>query len=298
MTRVLVVGDVITDISAIHSGPLVAGSDQPATIRISGGGSAANTAAWLAVAGCRVDLVGVAGTDRAGDDRIAELTATGVGCTAVRRVPDARTGSVIVLVEDGERTMLSDRGANVLLEPSDVDLGLQLSDVDHLHLSGYVLLDPASQAAGRHALAAARERGLSTSVGAAAQRPAGPEVLDWVRGTDLLIANLEEARALLGGGAAEPTDLAGSLARVVSRAVVTLGAAGAVFSDGSGTTHAVPAFPTEVVDSTGAGDAFAAGVLAAWLADGDLGAAVRAGARTAAQSLALVGGRPHVSRGR
>src|SRR6185369_7273857 len=159
---IVVVGDVVTDIHAVHSGPIAVGSDTPAAIRVLGGGSAANTAAWLAAAGARVELVAVVGRDRAGDDRIAELTAAGVGCVHIRRTDDARTGSIVVLAHGHERSFLTDRGANLLLVPSDGDPALVSSR--HLHLSGYVLLDEASRPAGVHALAAARERGLSTSV--------------------------------------------------------------------------------------------------------------------------------------
>src|SRR4029079_18059373 len=99
-----------------------------------------------------------------------------------------------------ERTMLADRGANLLLTPADVDAALESApDAAHLHLSGYVLLDPASAPAGRHALAAARARGLSTSVDAASAGPLrrAPDLLSWVRGVDVLFANLAEALVLV-----------------------------------------------------------------------------------------------------
>jgi sugar/nucleoside kinase (ribokinase family) len=168
-----------------------------------------------------------------------------------------------------------------------------VSDVDHVHVSGYVLLDPPSRPAGRHALAEARRRGLTTSVDAAAIPVRdGAAFLDWVRGVDLLFANLDEARALLDDHASGPVDLAAGLARYAGQAVVKLGADGAVRSDSAGTTEAVPSLAVTVVDSTGAGDAFTAGVLAAWLTGRDAGAAMRAGTRTAAKALAQTGGRP------
>src|SRR5262249_9129875 len=157
--------------------------------------------------GSRVELVAVVGRDRAGDDRMAELAAAGVGCVHIRRSDDARTGSIVVLAHGQERSFLTDRGANLLLVPSDVDPALAGADgrsassraeARPLHLPGYVLLDEASRPAGVHALRAARERGLSTSVDMASAEPlrrVGPStVLDWVHGVDLLFANLDEAR--------------------------------------------------------------------------------------------------------
>ena len=287
MTAVLVVGDVVTDVVVVHSGQLAVGSDTPARIRVTGGGSAANTAAWLATAGVSVTLVAVVGDDAAGTDRVAELTAAGVRC-AVRRAPSAATGAVVVLSGGGDRTMLADRGANLLLEPSDVDTALADGFV-HLHLSGYALLDAASRAAGLRALAAP---GVTTSVDAASAVPLrGLPFLDWVRRVDLLLANVDEAAVLLGGSA-PPADLARGLAAAgVAHAVVKCGADGALWAVGGDVVWA-PAVATEVVDPTGAGDAFAAGLLAAWLAGAPREAALAAGAALGARAVSRVGARP------
>jgi len=304
--RVLVVGDIATDILAVHSGSLAVGSDTVASISLAGGGSAANTAAWLAALGVPVDLVAVAGADPAGDERVAELTASGVGCALVRRSADAPTGSVIVLAQAAERTMLCDRGANLLLSPADVDAALEAApDAAHLHLSGYTLLDLESRPAGLHALAAAPARRMTTSVDAASAAPlrrvGGPAFLDWVRRTDLLLANVDEADALLGAsGCGDSGDNPAALARALTGwarlSVVKLGARGAVMAGADGLCLAVPADPADAVDPTGAGDAFAAGLLASWLAGEDSDAQLRAGIRAGAEAVAVVGGRP--SRGR
>jgi sugar/nucleoside kinase (ribokinase family) len=99
--RIVVVGDIATDVLAVHSGAIAAGSDTPARIRLTGGGSAANTAAWLACCGVPVTLVGVVGADEAGGHLVGELTECGVHC-AVRRTTRAHTGTVVVLSADGE----------------------------------------------------------------------------------------------------------------------------------------------------------------------------------------------------
>jgi ribokinase len=288
VSRVVVVGDLVTDVLALHAAPLAVGSDTAARVRIRGGGSGANTAAWLAALGVPVTLVGVVGDDEAGAARVAELAAAGVDCT-VRRAEGAATGSVVVLSDGTERTMLSDRGANLLLSPEDVNPAF--TGARHLHLSGYVLLDERSRPAGRHALAAAAAHGLTTSVDAASAGPlrrAG-EFLSWVRGADVLLANLAEAAVLAGPGPAG--DIATRLASAVAHAVVKCGPEGAVWASPAGVV-AAPAVPVEVVDVTGAGDAFAAGLLSSWLAGGSPAGALAAGARAAAAAVSVVGGRP------
>lgn len=296
---VLVVGDVVTDILAIHPDGLVPGSDTPADVHLTGGGSAANTACWLAGLGCPVTLVGVVGDDPAGTDRVAELSAAGVG-TAVRRAPGARTGSVVVLSHGQERTMLCDRGANSRLSTVDVDAALAATpDLAHLHLSGYALFDGASRDAARYALDAAADRGAGTSVDAASAGPLGrvgaTAFLSWVHRADVLLANQAEARVLAGHDG-PPEALARTLTGYVPRVVVKLAEVGAVWAERDGEPVTVPARPVDVVDPTGAGDAFAAGLLHAWLAGASPVEAVRAGHRLGARAVGTPGGRPRASR--
>jgi len=295
---IIVVGDIVTDILAVHSGPIASDSDTAARISLTGGGSAANTAVWIAGTGAAVDLVGVVGQDPAGGDRLAELTAAGVGVVHVRQSIQEPTGSVIVLVDAERRSMLCDRGANLLLVPSDVDSALAGAPAArHLHLSGYTLFDGRSRPAGRHALSEAAARGLTTSVDAASAAPlyraGGDTFLSWVRGTDVLLANLAEARALLGDPAGSPTELARALTPYAARVVVKLGEAGAVWAQADGVVDTVPAVrAAAVLDPTGAGDAFAAGLLTAWLAGGTARECLQAGAELGARAVATVGGRP------
>lgn len=178
--------------------------------------------------------------------------------------------------------MISDRGANLRLRPEDVDQALAAApDAVHLHLSGYTLLDDDSRAAGRHALRAARARGLTSSVDAASARPlrlvGAPAFLDWVRDADLLLANRDEAAIL------SPAPVS---------TVVKLGADGALWTSSGGATVRVPADLVPVVDPTGAGDAFAAGLLAAWITGADPAAALRAGTRLGAAAVGKLGARP------
>ncbi len=283
---IVTVGDLVTDVLAVLRAPLAAGSDTPATVHVTGGGQAANTAAWLAWLRQPVTFVGAVGDDQAGHDRLAELHAAGVR-TQVSVRPGASTGSIVVLTYQGERTMISDRGANLLLAPSDVEIALE--GAAHLHLSGYTLLDQASRPAGRAALAAAQIRGVRTSVDAASAAPllAAQGFLEWVRGVDLLIANEQEAEALVG-----TDDQAARLAHAIgTSAVIKHGPLGATWAGPAGVVH-MPTEPVHVVDATGAGDAFAAGLLAAWSSTGDPALALQEGCRLGAHAVGLVGARP------
>ena len=153
--HIIVVGDIVTDVVAVLAGPIVPASDTPAAISVTGGGAGANTATWLAATGTRVTMCGVVGTDEAGDARLAELAGFGVH-RSVRRVADAPTGSIVVLADHTERSMITDRGANLRLSAADVAAALESApDAVHLHLSGYALLDEASRPAARYALTAA-----------------------------------------------------------------------------------------------------------------------------------------------
>ncbi|BEL11948.1 sugar kinase [Actinoplanes sichuanensis] len=288
---ILVVGDLVTDVLVEHHGEIRAGSDTDAEIRVAGGGQGANTAAWLAHAGQEVTLIAAVGDDQPGRDRVSELTAAGVRC-AVQVLPGVATGSVVVLTGTTERTMITDRGASLRLEPDHVTAAISAAPAgSHLHLSGYPLLHAGSRPAGRAALTAATRRGLTVSVDAASAAPlreAGA-FLDWVRGTDLLLCNADEADVLAGPGSA--AEQAGRLTAHVRNAVVKQGAAGAVWVGPDG-VFPVAASPVPVKDPTGAGDAFAAGLLTAWHAGSSPSAALRAGAVLGALAVSRIGARP------
>jgi sugar/nucleoside kinase (ribokinase family) len=289
VSRPIVLGDVMFDVVARLSGPLAAGSDAHAVIRFHGGGSAANTAAWLGQAGAQPFLVGRVGDDERGTAARDELRADGV--EALLAVdPDLPTGTCIVLVgPDGERTMAPDAGANDAL--SDADLSDELlAQADHLHVAGYALLRSGSRAAAREAISRALARGIGVSVDPSSAALLSPDFLDHAEGAGLLLPNVEEARAL--SGERDPERAARALAGRFGEVVVTLGAEGALWTDG-GEIVRCEAVPVEtLVDSTGAGDAFAAGLLAARLQGAGPAEALGAGAALAARAVAQPGGRP------
>lgn len=290
MTDVLVVGDAGLDVVARCTEQIVPGADHKTSVRTVFGGAGANTAAWLARFGATPTLVGRVGDDPAGRQVTAELTDAGVRC-ALTVDPAAATCCVVVLVnETGQRTMLSDRGAAALLRADDLPASA-LHDARHLHLSGYVLLDETSRQAGVHMLTAAKAAGLTTSVDPAAAVAIG-DFLDLVTGIDLLLPNSDEFVALAGDSRPES---ARRLLEFVGAVAVTGGAAGATWIDGDGIVT-VPAAPVDVVDSTGAGDAFDAATLVTWLAGKGPEAALRAGVAAGTEAVLRIGARPVTSR--
>jgi sugar/nucleoside kinase (ribokinase family) len=300
---VVVVGDVMTDVVARLDGPLASGSDTPARITSHFGGSGANTAVWLAVAGQSVAFIGRVGADGPGRDAVDALGAAGVG-VHVHQDPDRRTGTCVVLVgPDGERSMVPDAGANSGLRPEDLPAALFRAGV-HLHVSGYTLLNPYSREAGLAALGHARSAGMSASVDASSSAPllavGSDRFLAWCAGTDLLLANAPEAALLASappgrpvGQLTDPGATARALTAHFAEVVVKLGAAGAVWCDaGSAPRYGAAEPVTGPLDTTGAGDAFAAGFLASWLGGADPADALYAGAKLAARAVRGTGARP------
>lgn len=284
--EVLVVGDLLVDVVVVPSGPLQHASDVPSRVRAGGGGSAANTACWLASTDRPTALVAMVGDDAMAPGALADLERAGV-TFAGAVAPGTATGTCVVLVDpDGERTMLPDRAANDRLDPELVVAALDDRRPAWLHLSGYTLLDEGSRPAGLAALGRARELGVPVSVDASSAGPlrhvGGATFLGWIEGIRLLFANDDEVAALGGLAAAR---------RSVEVVVAKHGPQGVswVAADATAT---VPAVPTTVVDTVGAGDALDAGVIGAVLAGATPEEALRAGTVLAARAVARPGARP------
>jgi sugar/nucleoside kinase (ribokinase family) len=287
-------GDLMVDVVARLFGPLAEGSDSPGVISYVGGGSAANTAAWLTRVGVDSVFVGMIGDDPAGQGQLESLHALGVDVRF--RVDRIRpTGTCLVLVAPtGERTMVPDPGANLSLMEHDVPTD-EFRAGDHLHVSGYALLRDSRDAA-VHAMKAAQATGMTISVGAASSAPlalAGPEVfLGLLPDHVLLFANESEA-AVLTGAAGSSADLSRALATGGRQAVVTAGSGAAVWSDGVEVVSlAAEPLDRPELDTTGAGDAFAAGFLAARGRDALTAVCLRDGHALAAAACRTTGGRP------
>ncbi|MFF3260655.1 carbohydrate kinase family protein [Streptomyces sp. NPDC002932] len=290
----LVVGDVVTDVVARHATALVHGTDTKAGIRTLPGGAGANVACWAVRSGCpEVRLLARVGADSAGwhRDRLRRA-----GVRDLLAVDDgAPTATVVALVDSAaERTFLTDSGAALRLAPEDWSPSM-LDGIGRLHLSGYLLFAERSRATALLALREAGRRNIPVSVDPAS---AGflaelgvDRFLELVGEVDLLLPNADEARLLtaLPG----PADAAAELSLLVRQVVVTLGRDGALLATGGAVTGRVPADPVrDPVDSTGAGDAFTGGFLAALLAGEDPATAAAAGCLAGARAVTAVGGRP------
>jgi len=287
-------GDLMVDVVARLFGPLAEGSDSPGVIAYVGGGSAANTAAWLARVGESATFIGAIGDDAAGQSQIESLHRLGVDVRF--RVDRTRpTGTCLVLVApSGERTMVPDPGANLALLEHDVPTD-EFRAGDHLHVSGYALLRDSRDAA-VHAMTAAVPAGMTVSVGAASAAPleqlGAAEFLRMVPHEALLFANEKEAAVLVGrSGTSE--DLARLLATDGRQAVVTAGSGLATWSNGEAASS-LSAEPLDrpELDTTGAGDAFAAGFLAARAREAAPEVCLRDGHALAAAACRTTGGRP------
>lgn len=262
--RVVVIGDVMLDVVARPRAPLAPTSDTPSDIRVARGGSGASFAISLRLSGHDTRYVGAMGHDPSSEIFSRALAAAKV--TAQLEVVDAPTGTVVSIVaEDGERMMLTDRGANSHLSGAFVDAQLG-EPFDHLHVSGYLLLDPSTREIAEAALRHATERDASTSVdvcSVAPLREVTPQVfLRSATHASQLFANEEEALELTDTESVH--DAADVLSRLFSEVVITEGAKGALCARGSERFHERAHLVT-VLDTTGAGDAATGAYLGARL---------------------------------
>jgi sugar/nucleoside kinase (ribokinase family) len=287
-SRIITYGDVIDDVVAIPDGPIRDDTDTPSSIHSRPGGSAANTAAWLGSLGA--DAVFVGSVSSADTARHTEALAAVGAAADLHGSPDLPTGTIVVIVEGQRRAMLTERGANTLLDPAWVTDDL-LAGAAVLHITGHALLNDAGAPGIAALIGRARAAGVTVSVAPGSAgfiADYGPErFLGAMAGADILFPSLDEGRLLTGLDS--PEDVAGALE--FPTVVLTLGAAGVIVRHPGGSTG-VHAVVVPVVDPTGAGDAFCAGYLDAWVRTGDPVESARAGALVASRAVGVIGGRP------
>lgn len=279
----LTVGDLMLDVRT-SSGALAHGGDVHGRVFIQPGGTSANAAVWAVSAGASATVVGAVGADVPGRLLREALEARGVRAALVA-VPTMPTGTMLVVHEAGDRSMVADRGANARLTPADLPADIS---VDALLVSGYLLLqEPTTETA-----VEALER--TGAVLAAVDTASWPlleafgvdRFFQQTARATVVLTNELEAKVLTGRDGEDACRVLGDRFRV---AAVKLGARGAVLSvDGELSTSSGE--PVREVDPTGAGDAFD-GVLLVSLASGlDPGEALRlachAGAQVAASESA------------
>jgi sugar/nucleoside kinase (ribokinase family) len=290
---VLVVGDVMIDIVVKPEGPIAPGGDRRATIHILPGGSGANQAAWLASDNIPTIFAGRVG--RADHrEQITLLAAHGV--SPVLAADDLfRTGILVTLLSpDGERSFLTDRGANDRLSRNDLPDSL-LDGADLLHVSGYSLVTPGPRAAVIDLMAEAQRRKIAVSVDPASypfvEEVGAENFLAWTRGARLCFPNAQEAAAL--AGTEDREEQLDVLRRHYEMVVIKHGADGAAAAlAGNPARWSAPAPAVEVVDSTGAGDAFLAGFLKAYLQGEEIGTCLERGVEAGSRAVTRLGARP------
>jgi sugar/nucleoside kinase (ribokinase family) len=290
--RIVVFGDVIDDVIATPSGPIRPDTDTPATIERRGGGSAANTATWLASLGHSVDFVGRVGVlDLERHTSILREAGVRAMLAGDHVLP---TGTIVILVDGDKRSMLTERGANAALDPDSVPDAI-LDGASALHFTGYSLFGREETVGFTRLIKRAKSRGVHVSVDAGS---AGfiadfgaKRFLGAIAGVDLLFPSLDEGRALTDLD--DPQEIAKKLAKSFPVVALTLGSAGIIVAS-EGDPIMVDVVAARTVDPTGAGDAFCAGFLAEWIGSRDARAAAEAGAELAAQAVGVTGGRPPV----
>lgn len=246
---VCTLGDLTLDVVVRLGGPIAADGDTPARIRVGPGGQAANVAAWAAVLGAGARFVGKTGADDAGALVRARLAAYGVGVVGPI---EGRTGTICSLVSpDGDRSMASDRGSAIDLRADELEEAW-FSGCDRLHVSGYALMSEPTRSAALRAVALARDIEAQVSVDLASWSAIRDSGVDAFRNAvrslapDVVFANADEERTF------------GS--ELDALWILKRGARGCSFGGDERTARPVE----QVVDTTGAGDALAAG----WLVGG------------------------------
>ena len=290
MKKSLCVGDLALDVISQLKEPINYGNDTASRISSHPGGQAANVATWITRTHSKAQLVARVGNDPVGFALISDLDKYGV--EHMNLMHSGRpTGVVVILVDsNGERTMFPDNGANADLEVSDLP---PLDDIDGVYLSGYALLDFRSResvlAMIKKIKAAGKPIYFDPTTTGAMKIVSREEVLSWVSLMDGILLNSEEALYL--GDAKDVETAEKNLMTITPLVVIKLGSRGAMAIH-NGLSAKVSAVTTSVVDTTGAGDSFAAGFIPKWLETNDLGAALSAGTALAAKCVATVGARP------
>ena len=273
------IGDLVEDVVVWLSSDIAVGTDTNVTIRRRRGGSAANVAVVAATRGAEVRFIGRVGSDAIGSALVEELRSSGVD---PRVQIGGRTGTIVVLVDPtGERTMLPDRGAAVDLNeiPSE-----DLEGVSWLHVPAYSLVTGRLASTTRAAIESVASTGGVVSLDASSVALIDEvgvdgfgDLLDVIR-PNVVFCNRDEAEYL---GVASRGGVRGADVTVVKAGPDPA----TLFVDGRELASVPATFSGSVRDTTGAGDAFAAGFIVARMEGADLVSATVSGHRVAAEVL-------------
>lgn len=246
-------GDLLLDVIARLDEQLPRDGETFAVSRLGAGGQAANVAAWAVELGAQARFVGKRATDAAGELAAGELAGRGV--EILGPAVEGRTGVVVSLVEpDGTRSLASDRGVAPELRAEELEMAW-FRGCEVLHLSGYSLFRSPIDHAGAKAAGAVRQQGGRISVDLSAAQA--------IRafGTDRFRARLQQLEPDVVFGTEDEWDAVGGALSFPTERVIKRGPQGLVVEQDGDDGRALDPLPAEIVDSTGAGDALAAGYL-------------------------------------
>ncbi|NBO26864.1 MAG: carbohydrate kinase family protein [Actinobacteria bacterium] len=257
-SRICIIGDINVDVITLLSGPLQKNTDTTSTNAITLGGSTCNMAVWLTHLDVDVDLVSAIGDDVLGTWVITQLQAFGVSDKNIKTVSNNRTGTCVILVDEtGARSMMPDFGAN-LVQTVDQNLEELIGESDNVVMSAYTYFRPESRKFALDVLECAENSNTRIVIDAASSSPieiAGAEkVRKYLARADLVLANEDEFAALGRGAENDWTSEFRNL-------IVKKGPRGALWLKRGKEVASVEAEEVKVIDTTGAGDAFAAGLL-------------------------------------
>lgn len=295
MPMIFVYGDILLDIAVKSDGKVQYGSDMNGSINMKGGGSAANFVAWYSYLAGDVFFLAKVGRDYAGDILKNDLDKWGVK-TKIIEEPDRPTGKILLFIDDvGERTMVTDRGANLCLAPADLQEEYFINK-EHLHITGYsffesdLLLETSKKA-----ILMAKEKGMTVSIDpssyALLENFGSEKFIELSGGADIIFPNLDEGRALTGFKEAE--EIVSYLNKFYPIVVLTMGKEGCLIGSENKITRIRGNKIEDSLDTTGAGDAFAAAFILKYLnKDNSLKDAGDYANKIAFDSIKIGGGRP------
>jgi sugar/nucleoside kinase (ribokinase family) len=273
------IGDLVEDVVVWLSSDIALGTDTTASIHRRQGGSAANVAVSAASTGATVRFIGRVGCDPIGSALVEELLSSGVDAKVQR---EGRTGTIVVLVDaDGERTMLPDRAAATELDGTSTDT---LDGVTWLHVPAYSLVVEPLATTAMHAIRYVQRAGGSVSIDASSVAIINQTGADTF---SRMLADLEPDVVFCNADEASILDVAaGNGLSGVKLTIVKAGEDSAVAYSQGAPAASVPALRLDNVrDTTGAGDAFAAGFITACMESDDIVASIENGHELAAQVL-------------
>jgi len=261
------------------------------------GGSAANTVVGLASFGASAGYIGRVADDQLGEVFVHDLRASGVRFDVAPADDGASSGRCIVMVTpDAQRTMCTYLGASAELAPVDIDEQM-ITESRILYLEGYLWDEPPAKEAMRRAISVAQDHGVRVAFTLSdpfcVERHRSEFLVLVEESVDVLFANEHEIIALY-----EVADFEQAVAAVrghCDTAALTRSALGSVVLDDSEIVTVAPAHVGEVVDTTGAGDQYAAGFLYGLLRGADASECGRLGSIAAAEVITHLGARPALS---